>query len=201
MRRSELPVALADLLDELKAWKILRWLRGTYEPVDAASLAELERLRADPPEPEEKDREPAEGLDTAHAVSSARERVFSGDDEGHAILLDLDVPAWLIESSTPGHSHLYIDVDTTWDNVAELLIALVKCGVIEPGYAAASLRRRATFLRLPWVEKGREDVVDLDPSKPESILHFLVGANPESVPVKNEPGDLLLGDVGEMPPW
>lgn len=51
-----------------------------------------------------------EGVDasiTAGANVVSSERV---DSKYHAVLLDLDVPAYLVPSTTPGHSHLYIDV-------------------------------------------------------------------------------------------
>lgn len=71
----------------------------------------------------------------------------------HALLIDLDVPAYLVPSSTPGHSHLYVDVAIPEGQYLALLKALADCGVIEAGYYAASRERKATFLRLPWVHK------------------------------------------------
>jgi hypothetical protein len=75
------------------------------------------------------------------------------DPGQHSIMLDLDVPAKLVPSSTHGHSHLYIDVRTTWPKYEALLNALADAEVIERGYAAASLRRKSTALRLPWAKK------------------------------------------------
>lgn len=71
----------------------------------------------------------------------------------HAILVDLDVPAFLIPSSTPGHSHLYIDVRTTEEKLMRVLEALAVAGAVEDGYAAASRARGYSALRLPWVKK------------------------------------------------
>jgi hypothetical protein len=73
--------------------------------------------------------------------------------EHHALLLDLDVPAWLIPSSTPGHSHLYVDVHIREAEYFQLLDALANAGVIQRGYADASKRRGGTALRLPWIKK------------------------------------------------
>jgi hypothetical protein len=50
------------------------------------------------------------------------------DTDRHAPVLDIDVPAYLVPSSTPGHSHLYI-------------------------YVKASIRRRHTAVRVPWLKK------------------------------------------------
>lgn len=72
----------------------------------------------------------------------------------HRVLLDLDIAAELIPSSTPGHSHLYIDVRAQWEAVENLLDALVACGVIEEGYANASKLRKHTALRMPGVVKS-----------------------------------------------
>ncbi len=73
----------------------------------------------------------------------------------HTIALDIDIPCRLEPSSTPGHHHLYIDTFITWEQYERLLDALVECKVIEPGFAAAAIRRKATHLRLPWVKKGQ----------------------------------------------
>lgn len=71
----------------------------------------------------------------------------------HAVLLDLDVPAWLIPSSTEGHGHLYADVSCSWRDYRRFLKAAAKVGLIEDGYASASIRRGHSALRLPWVRK------------------------------------------------
>jgi hypothetical protein len=71
----------------------------------------------------------------------------------HTIMLDIDVPATLVPSTTPGHSHLYIDVPVEWDKYQALLDALVVAGVLEPGYVSAAKGRGCTALRLPWVKK------------------------------------------------
>lgn len=77
----------------------------------------------------------------------------------HVIALDIDHPAWLIESSTKGHHHLYIDVPggVEHEDYMALLELLGKIGVIEPGYVEASKARGSTFLRLPWVGKHEGD--------------------------------------------
>jgi hypothetical protein len=85
----------------------------------------------------------------ADVVSSELE-----DEPGkHTVMLDLDVPSALIPSSTPGHYHLYIDVKMSWWRYRALLKQLSSAGIIEKGYYEASLRRKATHLRPPWVRK------------------------------------------------
>lgn len=93
-----------------------------------------------------------EGVDAgiaegANVVSSQR-----NGSEDHAVLLDLDVPAYLVPSTTPGHTHLYVDVRCKEEDYFGLLDALVRCGVIELGYAQASKAKGGTYLRLPWVK-------------------------------------------------
>lgn len=102
-------------------------------------------------------------LAEAQAVSSEiRESANPLEVGMHYVLLDLDVPAQLVPSSTPGHSHLYIEKPVHWYQLDEILTALANAGVIEPGYAEVSIKRRATFLRLPWVKKQPRPATDPD---------------------------------------
>ena len=90
----------------------------------------------------------------------------------HIIALDIDYPAHLIESSTPGHYHLYLDVPggIPHEGYMALISLLAHLGVIEQGYAEVSRQRGHTDLRLPWVKKGQEpgraDEPDLNPVEP-----------------------------------
>lgn len=73
----------------------------------------------------------------------------------HALVIDIDHPSWLVASSTPGHFHLYVDVPggIPWAQYHKLLTALADAGVVEQGYAGASIRRGHSDVRLPWVKK------------------------------------------------
>lgn len=71
----------------------------------------------------------------------------------HYVMLDLDMDAQLIPSSTPGHHHLYIDKLLPWDKYKALLTALADAGIIGPGYAEASIEKGFTALRFPTVKK------------------------------------------------
>lgn len=65
----------------------------------------------------------------------------------HSPILDIDFPARLVPSTTPGHFHLYLDgIALPWKHYARLLRALERAGILEPGYVEASLKRRATHL-------------------------------------------------------
>lgn len=94
-------------------------------------------------------RQPATSVMDANISTSLREDL----PEYHALLLDLDIPAWLIPSSSEGHSHLYVDARIPQDTYFQLLDALADAGVIQRGYAEASKRRGGTALRLPWIKK------------------------------------------------
>jgi hypothetical protein len=78
---------------------------------------------------------------------------FGSAQKEHLVAIDLDVPAVLVPSSTPGHSHLLIDVTLPWHKYSALLNALEAAGIIEPGYNEISQKRKHTDLRTPWTNK------------------------------------------------
>lgn len=100
---------------------------------------------------EQDDRRATTRIDEAQVFSSLDPSDFLG--ETHRPVLDIDVPAWLTPSSTPGHTHLVIDVPMTWDAYRKLLAVLVEVGILEDGYVGASEARGYTSARLPWVRK------------------------------------------------
>jgi hypothetical protein len=71
----------------------------------------------------------------------------------HRLVIDIDHRIKVVESTTPGHFHLYIDVPMSWDRALGVLTAMADAGVVEPGYVAASKARGYTAVRLPWVRK------------------------------------------------
>lgn len=97
----------------------------------------------------QEERDPAPSIAEANVSTSIREDA----EDSHALLLDLDVPAWLVPSSTEGHSHLYVDVTIPTPKYFALLDALAEAGVIQQGYANSSKHRGGTALRLPWIKK------------------------------------------------
>jgi hypothetical protein len=74
---------------------------------------------------------------------------------GHGFRLD---EMRTVASSTPGHFHVYIDRPMPWEEYESLLMA-ISLDVIEPGYARASLERKATFVRKPEVRKSAQEIV------------------------------------------
>jgi len=91
----------------------------------------------------------------AQVTTSMVDREGYGDlpTRVHRPVLDLDFPAQLVPSSTPGHFHLYLDLEVPHAKYMTLLGALADAGVIEPGYCGASQERGYTAVRLPWVKK------------------------------------------------
>jgi hypothetical protein len=71
----------------------------------------------------------------------------------HRLVIDIDHRVKVVESTTPGHFHLYIDVPMSWDRALGVLTAMADAGVVEPGYVSASEARGYTAVRLPWVRK------------------------------------------------
>ena len=104
-------------------------------------------------------------LEQVEAISSSwreqRPQNQHVDDAGnpvsrHGLLIDLDVAAWLIPSSTAGHGHLYVDLDLDERDLWEFLEAAAKIGLVEDGYVSACRSRGMTSVRAPWVRKGFE---------------------------------------------
>lgn len=95
--------------------------------------------------------------DEASDIGSA-ELIASVTTKGtHRPLLDIDFPAVVIPSSTPGHGHLYIDKEMPWKDYQKLLNLFAELGIIENGYRGASLARGYSALRLPWIKKNKDE--------------------------------------------
>lgn len=92
-------------------------------------------------------------LDLAKVITS---RIVD-DPEHHKLILDVDLPAQLIPSSTEGHFHLYVDKPIEKAAWETLLFALAAAGLIEQGYMRASIARGFTAVRLPWIAKDKTD--------------------------------------------
>lgn len=119
-------------------------------------------------------------LDVANVVSSEiriPDEFFSDTEIKHMLAIDIDLPAFLIPSSTPGHSHLYVDVAIPHHRYMALLSALADAGVIEKGYAEVSIKRGHSDLRLPWVSKGDPSPAPL-PEVPLPVLPVQVKPAP-----------------------
>lgn len=98
------------------------------------------------------ERRQTENLDEAQVVSSEALDAHLGPDM-HRPILDIDFPVHVYPSTTEGHNHLYFDRLITWEKYEALLQALADAEILEPGYVSASLARKHTAVRLPWVKK------------------------------------------------
>lgn len=96
-----------------------------------------------------------EQTDKVTLVSS----LVAGDVENwtslHYPVIDIDIPAALIPSSTPGHSHLYFAPKggISHEKLVKLLRVMTECGIVEDGYTDAVQDQGCSFVRLPWVKK------------------------------------------------
>lgn len=98
---------------------------------------------------------PTERLDEAEVITSnSKAETWRG--VMHRPVLDIDFPAALLPSSTPGHYHLFLDKKMSWQQYSRLLNVLSEVGIIEDGYADASNNREFSSVRLPWVKKDEE---------------------------------------------
>lgn len=88
----------------------------------------------------------------ANVVSS---QLMSGGK--HAPILDLDFPHVYVPSTTPGHGHLYLNVEISRWRMFVLLWGLYVGGVIEFGNFWWSLRRGGTFVRRVGVRKTESE--------------------------------------------
>ncbi len=86
------------------------------------------------------------------------ERMQSGGSmpQMHYILIDLDHEAELIETSTPGHFHLYVKHAVTEEQLDKLVSVMEEIGMINPGIKRGWEGRGALCLRKPGVVKGVE---------------------------------------------
>ena len=73
------------------------------------------------------------------------------EDGQHMPCIDLDLPARLVPSETPGHSHLFIDYPISWDAYKKILVALAEAGIVQDGWVNAALERGFTTIATgPW---------------------------------------------------
>ena len=152
------------------AWHAQRWIGMTRNLHFWDGFVKMRATKPEPQTAEEvyEDSEALTGVSDPHdaeIVSSAVKKsglsdlggffqpVPTGYNVKHKLLVDIDYPVLALESSTPGHSHLYIDKELTWDQVQKVLDVLAEVGLVEEGYVAASKRRGVTHLRVPWLKK------------------------------------------------
>jgi hypothetical protein len=167
---------LRGLFGRLRAHRVFSWTSG-YLPVDA---------------PQNEQGEP--DLDKADVISS-----LYRDSRGHALLIDIDHPTHLVESS-PGKFHLYVEPPTPLATHAlmEILDVLAKYEIVEPGYAGASRRRGYSSLRPPWKPKTDRPILRCVGcgKRPDEIDEYLKGNQSDDQQV--EPDDYVWSNEGTL---
>jgi hypothetical protein len=121
------------------------------------------------------------------------------DGSGHVLMLDVDYPVYHVPSTAQGHGHLYFDMPKplTTEAMAEIVTVLGKYGVIEEGYAGASVRRGYTSLRPPWSEKGRPILRCVRCQlRPDEIGEYLPLNQPDQPGVS--PDDFVWNNEGSL---
>jgi hypothetical protein len=111
-------------------------------------------------------------LTEANIVSSLLKPILPGAPASrHIVAVDIDWPAHLIPSSTPGHSHLYVEVPggIAQDAYFDWLDASAKIGLIQKGYAEVARLRGHSDLRLPWVSKYDAEGPGTPMEKPDDL--------------------------------
>jgi hypothetical protein len=76
----------------------------------------------------------------------------------HSPIIDLDIEHYYVESSTPGHGHLYLNVQLTHAELLDLLTTLHKYGIIGKGTLKQFERDGCISARIPGIRKGIDDV-------------------------------------------
>lgn len=96
--------------------------------------------------------------------------IVDRDERRHAPVLDLDYEARLYPSKTAGHWHLELDRELPWWKYRILLRVLSWCGLIEQGYAKASIKRGYSAIHKPLSIRRRtaedrvKDAWETDPN-------------------------------------
>jgi hypothetical protein len=96
----------------------------------------------------------------------------------HMPVIDLDLgPSMLVPSSTPGHYHLYLNVEMSFGQMLNMLQAMTDAGVVQPGFNRFSREREQSFVRYPGVTKANEHLPELEPA-PAGIKQSIAGSLP-----------------------
>lgn len=102
----------------------------------------------------------AERIECSKEEANVVSSLTQGFDNTHMPVLDIDYSAELIPSTTPGHFHLYLNREISWEQYRRLLLSMADCGLLEEGFMDASLGRGKSFVRLPHVKKETRVVGD-----------------------------------------
>lgn len=85
----------------------------------------------------------------------------------HMPAIDIDLPVRVVESSTPGHYHLFIDKEVEQEHYWQILRALYEAGIVERGFYELSVARGASFLRTH--PKGERETIGETTNTPAAV--------------------------------
>lgn len=124
-------------------------------------------------QPDLEDYERHRQMGRAHERSDEKANLVSSEvrDGVHMPVIDCDFGIQAIASSTPGHYHLYVDKEMSWEQYKALLKGMFEAGLIQKGWYENALKDGRSYVRLPHVRKTK-------PGKPEdqvsnNILNML----------------------------
>lgn len=143
-------------------WHWPKWLKNNflYNKSQLTDDSESEESWQDLHESER-----VEDLDEANVISSKWYDSGNGRLVLHKLFLDLDVEHLYVPSSTPGHGHLYLNVDLNPDQLEGLMATLVRFGIVSKGSLRQVRSRGASTLRLPWIKKELVEGTIHDPKQ------------------------------------
>lgn len=141
-------------------------------------------------DPATEKREPVTDLHHANAITSRTVTSLLSSTPVHKPVLDIDFFAKLVPSSTPGHSHLYLDHEMSWPQYKKLLDVLAEVGIIQDGYADSAIKRGYSAVRLPWVKKEQLPLPRPDFEPAEEHL-AATGMLPVPVPAPSDLAEIL----------
>ena len=103
-------------------------------------------------------------MGTAHELADLNKANLVSSEvrpDVHMPVIDCDFGIQAVASTTPGHYHLYIDQELTWDQYKALLDGFYKAGLIQAGWYNNALKEMRSYVRLPHVKKTTQS--DPDP--------------------------------------
>lgn len=80
----------------------------------------------------------------------------------HMPVIDCDFGIQAVASSTPGHYHLYIDKEMTWEQYKALLNGLLNAGLIEYAWYDNAMNDKRSYVRLPHIRKDTKSAPAVD---------------------------------------
>lgn len=105
------------------------------------------------------------------------DEAWYADDNRSLTLGPIHWPFRVVDSSTAGHSHLYIDREMSWPQYENLLEVMATVGLVENGYLEASKARGQSFLRTNHDKPVMLNEPWSAPWHPEPLTSSYVGEN------------------------